>query len=270
MEGIRFWLLGPVRVSALGSDHQLLLRGRMPRAFLAVLGFEGPGRVVPAHRIVDSLWDRPPQSARSNLRTHKARLVRELGNVGLGDRIITGPRATGYGLRADRSEIDVTRFRDLVIRGRALLRRREFDAAAAAFADAVALWRGQADAGLPDAKRLTALADVVNRERLSAIEAFARAAILARRLPDAIVELDRSVIDDPTRETAWVLMACAHYLNGNAAAAQATLRRAYRALDDAVGLGPSRDLRTAEHAAIRHDDEWFRAYLAEIDPPKRW
>lgn len=152
-------------------------------------------------------------------------------------------------------------FRDLAAQARKHLQAGEFETAATLFGRAIAFWQGPAGEDLPGTRRLVALLNGLNGERTAAIEGLARAAILAGRYSDAVTKLDHHIADHPTHESAWVLLTSAQYLGGNAAIAQATARRAARVLADGVGLDPGADLKAAEEATIRHDDDWFRRYL---------
>lgn len=262
MESIRFRLLGEVRVSPAHIGADRLIQSTMARALLVVLLTDGLNGVVPAHRMVDALWDDPPRSACSNLRTYKTRLQRELERLCLPDRITVGARGTGgYGVRAEPDEVDVIVFRSLVATARQRVQEGRPDLGAKLFADALALWRGRPGDDLPTTRRLTALTDLLSIERMDAVEGFSRAAVLSGRYQAAISILERTLPEQPTRESTWVLLACAHFASGNAALAQSAIRRACEALAHGVGLDPGKDLRAAERAAILHDADWFERYL---------
>lgn len=231
----------------------------MCRGLLAVLLLETPGRIVSTQTLLGTLWDSPPRSALSNLRTYRTRLRRDLDRAGLPERILGGQG--GYGLRVERSELDLLVFRNWVFRGRRQLRAGEFASAASSLNHAIGLWRGLPGADLPHTGRLSAMLAGLRAELMTATEDKCRAAILSGQHSEAIADLEWHVASYPTHESAWALLACAHYLNGNAAVAQSAVRRAYQMIGSQVGLPPSAALKAAEEAAVRHDDEWFRSYL---------
>jgi DNA-binding SARP family transcriptional activator len=263
VEVIRFRLLGEVRVEAVEpADHAGgAIASIMCRGLLWMLLLNGPARLVSSRQLIASLWDTPPPSAKANLRTYRTNLQRTLARAGLHDRIFGGPRGQGYGIRAAHAEVDVLVFRHLVTLARQLLQAGAYQAAVAKFVQAFALYRGSAGEDLPSTTRLIALAQVLNNERTVAAEEFASATILAGNLRDAITLLEGHLGGDPTAERAWALLACAHYMRGDAGKAQFTIRRGYHALDRVAGLEPGIHLRDAERAVIRRDDSWFRGLL---------
>jgi hypothetical protein len=76
VRGMDFRLLGPVEVT--DGQERLPLGGPKPRTLLAHLVLE-LGRVVPAERLIDAVWDeRPPPAARNTLQTYVSHLRRQL------------------------------------------------------------------------------------------------------------------------------------------------------------------------------------------------
>jgi DNA-binding SARP family transcriptional activator len=108
-----FHLLGPIQVT--GQDgFRRRIDGRQPRALLAALA-TSPNVVVPLPRLVNLLWDSPSDSAVSQVRTHKRRLLDQLEAAGLGDRLSSGARG-GYVLYVEPAEMDATTFLDRLAR----------------------------------------------------------------------------------------------------------------------------------------------------------
>ena len=125
---IQFGILGPLEVyvdgeaAALGGPRQRAVLGRL---------LLDPRRVVSADRIIDDVWEgHPPDTARKTL--HK--YVFELRKVLPSPLLRTAP--AGYVLDVDDEAIDARRFERLVAERR--------------FAAALALWRGDPLADLPD------------------------------------------------------------------------------------------------------------------------
>ncbi|GAB3645354.1 AfsR/SARP family transcriptional regulator [Glycomyces tarimensis] len=82
------------------------------RALLAVLALQ-PNRVVTQAKLAEILWDRPPDSAKANIRTLVANLRAQVRRAGLDDRIrIVTHRAAwggegGYRIETDPSLVDL-------------------------------------------------------------------------------------------------------------------------------------------------------------------
>src|SRR5262245_32156399 len=128
-----FGILGPLEVSA--GDGAIKLGGPKQRAVLANLILRA-NRHVPVDLLIDGLWgEEPPESAKNTLQTYVYRLRQVLGD----DRIYSEPGA--YVLRADAAQIDAARFEAMVKAAKADLPS-DPSKAAAAFSEALALWRG--------------------------------------------------------------------------------------------------------------------------------
>lgn len=260
MHPVRFRLYG--RVCLAGPDGERAVHRRMSRAMLAVLLLDA-GRDVSSARIAGALWDHPPLSAESNLRTHKHALRQELARARLDDRLVHANRGAGYRIDAREDEVDTLVFRRLAAVGREQLNRSRPGVAAAYLRRALDASSQDAGEDLPKTRRLNALMHCLNDIRRVVAEDLGRAELMAHRATDAIPVLTRLVADHPIRERGWALLASAHYLAGNPAEAQAVVRRGYDALDAAVSLYPGVDLRGAERAAVSHDTGWFERYLLD-------
>ena len=134
-----YGLLGPVEVRVDG--HAVPLPGARQRLVLTMLLVDA-NRVVPADRLIDELWEAAlPADPRGALRTQVSRLRRALGPAGGDLATVEG----GYRLTVQRSQLDVTRFEDMLA---------EADEASGQQAlrlldEALALWRGRRSASSP-------------------------------------------------------------------------------------------------------------------------
>src|SRR5262245_54222517 len=129
----RIRILGPLEV--LAGDEQIPLGGRRQREVLALLIARGSA-YVPVEQLIDDVWgDESPPTARNLIQGYVSRLRKAIG----ADRIEGG--SSGYRLRIDPSELDVTRFEALVRNARKTL---PADPALAVgiFDDALSTWRG--------------------------------------------------------------------------------------------------------------------------------
>lgn len=113
---------GPVRYVILGTAQAIrddgtpvAVGGARLRALLTALALR-PGRVVPAHLLVDEVWDGDrPADAAAALQALVARLRRALGHEAV--RSADG----GYRLAAEREDVDLYRFERLARAGESAL-----------------------------------------------------------------------------------------------------------------------------------------------------
>src|SRR4249919_2030894 len=137
---MEFRVLGPVE--AIGPDGPLATGGRRQRLLLAHLLVRA-NQLVTTDSLIDLLWDEePPEGARNALQVSISRLRRALGA-----RIET--RESGYAVRVESGELDLSRFEELVRDGRALVDADPQDAADT-LREALDIWRGPAFADLAD------------------------------------------------------------------------------------------------------------------------
>ncbi|WP_350280685.1 BTAD domain-containing putative transcriptional regulator [Kribbella sp. HUAS MG21] len=265
---MEFGVLGAV--TAWDDDGRPVdLKGARHRAVLARL-IIARGRLVPASRLVDDLWEDPPDGALSAVRTFVASLRRALEP----DRpprtparllVTEGP---GYALRTD--AVDAWRFEKAMASGR-------LDE----LTEALALWRGPAYADFADEGWAQAERARLTELRLRAVERQAEARLAAGLAAEAVPELDAHVTEHPWREEAWRLLALALYRTGRQGDALAVLRRAREMLVDQLGVDPGTALgrletdilNQAEHlepaSAGRVWEEAAAAYDRTVGPRAR-
>ena len=141
---MQFRILGPLEVIA--DRRPLALGRRKQRAVLAILLVHA-NRVVGLDRLVEELWGHePPSQAIGSLQAYVSHLRRILEP----DRPARTPAGVllsqppGYRLVVAPNDLDASRFEALVANGRRLLESGEHELAAAALAEALALWRAGA------------------------------------------------------------------------------------------------------------------------------
>ena len=167
-------LLGPVQALAAGAE--LDLGGPKSRAVLALLALDH-GRAVAATRLIDDLWgDRPPASAAKALQVYVSLLRKALGPATI------ATETHGYRLAATAAQLDVADFEARVAAGRSALAAGHADVAAAALADALALWRGHALEDLRDEPGLAPARAHLDELRL-VVEELRFDALLAAGMP---------------------------------------------------------------------------------------
>ena len=228
--GQRLPLGGPRQKTVLGS---LLLRA---------------GHTVPLQRLVDDLWERPPETAAKTVRVYVSRL-RRLLTAGA----IEGGSG-GYSLRLDGDSFDLTQFELLADEGRAALTRADWKQAAALLREALALWRGPALDGLP-AEALRGEAERLEELRLQAVEDRLDADLGQGQERDVIPELRALVAEHPFRERLCAQLMVALYRTGRQTDALEVYRETRTQLAEELGLEPSARLRDLERQMLAHDPE---------------
>ena len=149
------------------SGHRLPLGGARQQTVLASLLLRA-GRTVPLERLVDELWEKPPQKAAKTVEAYVSRLRHELE-----PRAIES-RPGGYALVLDGDKLDLADFEQIAAEGRAALAAGDCERAAELLHDALALWRGPALSGLAsdalrsEAERLEEMRLQVLEDRLEA------------------------------------------------------------------------------------------------------
>ena len=225
-----FGVLGPLQAE--DGGRPLDLRGPRHREVLARL-LVARGRVVSVARLVDDLWDDPPEGAVGAVQTFVGALRRALEP----DRPPRSPArllvtaAPGYALRARPQDTDAGRFEAAIDAAGPLLAAGRAADAHAALDGALALWRGPAYAEVAGAAWARGEAARLEEPRLVAIERRADAAIALGRAGTAGADLEALVAAAPLREEAWRLLALAQ------------LRRTSAVLRTEAGLDPGPALR---------------------------
>jgi predicted ATPase/DNA-binding SARP family transcriptional activator len=255
-----FGVLGPLEVVDRGNV--LSLGKPKQRALLAVLLLNA-GTTVSVDDLIEELWpERVLASARHNLEVYVSGLRKALGAG------VIKTRPPGYALCVEPEQIDRTRFERLSEVGRAALAAGRPDEAAAAFRQALELWRGNAledvNAGVcvdSARRRLDELRIVATENRIDADLGLGRHAELA-------TELETLLTVHPYRERLHGQLMLALYRSGQQAASLEAFQRARRTLGDDLGLEPSPALQRIQHAILCQDAHLdFVRTTARTRPP---
>ncbi|MFF3666739.1 BTAD domain-containing putative transcriptional regulator [Microtetraspora malaysiensis] len=223
------------------SGERIALGGLRLRALLAGLALE-PGKLLTQERLADILWgEEQPANTANALQTLVKRLRAAMGLPG-----VIMARSGGYLVDVDPAEVDAHRFARLAERGHA---ERAPEAAARAFDDALALWRGPALADLHAVPYLANAAALLEERRLAVIEARAEAYLaLGWR-----IDLSAEAAEHPFRERLQGLAMRALAASGRQAEALALYENTRQALTEGLGVDPGPDLRDAHLAVLRGD-----------------
>ncbi|WP_331733025.1 BTAD domain-containing putative transcriptional regulator [Streptomyces sp. NBC_01276] len=247
-----FRLLGPVRVGLPGAPA---VRPGPPRrqAVLSVLLLRRR-RPVTVAGLVAAVWgDDAPASAAGNLRTHLwgLRTLLEPGRTARGPARILRGDEHGYTLHTPPESVDAWRFEQRAEAARQARERGDTAAEHALLAGALALWSGEALAGVPGP-----FAEA-ERTRLAALRTTARKRhiVCALRLGlhhTVIPELTALTAEFPLDEELRALLMRALHGCGRQAEAFTVFADTHRILAEELGVTPCPEL-TALHARLLTD-----------------
>ena len=241
---VQFRVLGPLEADA--GSGPVPLGGRKQRAVLAHLLVHA-NQLVPSETLIDHIWgDEPPETARNTLQSYVSHLRKALGD----GRIQS--LAPGYRLRLDHSELDATRFDELMRDARKALPV-DPNIAVVTLDDALALWRGPALADLADQPSLLAEAARLDELRLEAQEVRIEGLLATGDQARAIGELETLLARLPWRENLWGLLMLAYYRDGRQAEALRSYQRAREILADELGIDPSPELLRVHERVLQQD-----------------
>jgi DNA-binding SARP family transcriptional activator/tetratricopeptide (TPR) repeat protein len=230
---VEFHLLGPLEV--VHDGERLALGGPRQRTVLAALMVRA-NQVVSIDQLAEAVWQRPPASWRSNVRTYVASL-----RGGLGDRVARSRE--GYRLVVETGELDVSIFDELADRAAEDYRSGDIDAAEAGYRRALELWRGPALAGLPLGPLLEIEASRLDERRLCAVERRVEIQTQLGVTDDVIAELGALADEHPFRERLTELLMLALNESGRRAEAIEAYRRTRERVVAALGVELSPQLR---------------------------
>ncbi|MFI8192258.1 BTAD domain-containing putative transcriptional regulator [Streptomyces sp. NPDC085946] len=220
------------------------------RALLALLSTHR-GTVVGPSQIIDGLWGpAAPNTAMNGVHTYIAGLRRALDPARRGRESggILLSVAGGYELRLPLESVDAPQFVQQFAEARRLSAQGRPDAAFEMLGKALALWRGDALAGVPGP--FAALERSRLREmRFSAAEDWISGMIAVGRSEEAIVVTSEAVAQEPLREKLRWLLMLALYRSGRQAHALQAYGEARCHLREELGIEPGAELQDL-HARI--------------------
>jgi DNA-binding SARP family transcriptional activator/tetratricopeptide (TPR) repeat protein len=264
---VRFQVLGPLRLRA--GSRSVPVGPQKPRAMLAHLLLCRNERVS-LDRLAAELWDRPPRSAVANLRTYASGLRQLLAECGdRGDRLVA--HASGYLLRVEPPDLDVSAFEAAAEAGRALLGRNDVGAASEQFRSALALWRGRPIEDVRPGPDLAARIALLEEQRLSVAEDLVAARLALGEHAAVTADLRLLVAAHPYRERLRHQLMVALYRTGDAPGALAAYAEVRAVLAEHLGIEPGTELARLHQAILRRAPELSLpdrpAPHAAADPP---
>src|SRR3954447_10878311 len=241
---LEFRVLGPLEVLAGGAPVRL--GGPRQRAVLAIL-LGHANEVVPVDRLIDDVWDDPPETAGNVLQGYVSQLRRLLG------RDVIATRGRDYAIRLPDGALDLHRFERLCAGALGAVSEGRPGDASAGLRAALALWRGPALSDLLDVPGVARIADRLDELRSAAVERKVEADLACGRDAEAGIELAALVGEHPLRERLRALHMRALYRCGRQAEALAAYRDARATLVDELGIEPGRELQELESAILAQD-----------------
>ncbi|WP_350279864.1 BTAD domain-containing putative transcriptional regulator [Kribbella sp. HUAS MG21] len=238
-----FGVLGPLLVRTDAAEPVAVPDKKVRTLLLDLLA--NAGRPVSADRLIDDLWgSRPPRNATGTLQARISQLRTALDRAEPGARRLVEHGPAGYTLATD--VVDSKLFEQHVRTGR--------------LRDALAMWRGQPYADVPDHEFARADRDRLENLYLTAIEE------LADRGDDVLEQTTALVQQRPLDERLHVVHLKALYRAGrqhDALRAYAVLRDA---LADELGADPGPELTELHQAILRHEP-WLSATSSRLPAP---
>lgn len=255
---VKYRLLGPLEIVSNGK--QCTPRTTMQRALLALLIYSA-NELLTARRLIDELWgSKPPASALATLQMYVSAVRRALfpahNMIGSDPRLhpILRTENSGYIMRLDPVDVDLTHFRILTEIGRSCASKGRYSEASEYFGQALALWRGTALADLSHIGMLAHYAFRLNEERITVLQERIRADICLGRTAQVIGELGELCARYPLREPFYEELMLALYRSDRRAEALEVYTRAYQIMVENVGLEPGPSLRAAQNAILTEQE----------------
>jgi class 3 adenylate cyclase len=243
---MEYRVLGSLEVLA-ASGEKLALGGVMQQSVLASLLLRRE-QTVALERLIDDLWDEPPETAARTVQAYVSRLRHELPKGAIES------RPGGYRLVLDGSNFDLEAFEHRAEEGHRALATGQSEEARRLLCSALALWRGPALAGL-SSDALRRQAERLEELRLTVLEDRLEADLRCARDAEIVPELKTLVAEHPFREHLHALLMRALYRSGRPGEALALYRETRRLLVDELGMEPGQELRELEQAILRQDTE---------------
>ena len=234
---LRIELLGPVR--AWRAQEELALGSAHRRGVLAALAMRA-NQVVARTELIDAIWgESAPASANGSIYTYvsglRAALEPERARRSEGQ-VLTSA-GSGYCLRLEPGELDVQRFDTLREQARHLVEAQDLAGARTALDTALALWNGEALAGIPGpfaASQRARLAEL----RLATLETRAQVVLDSGGHQSIVDELAELAHENPLREDIHGLLLLALYRSGRRDEALATFQRISVTAIETLGTEP--------------------------------
>ncbi|WP_416971107.1 AfsR/SARP family transcriptional regulator [Streptomyces sp. 4F14] len=249
-------LLGPLSLSAHNRDATP--SARKPKQLISLL-LLNEGGVVSTGSLISEIWDtQPPRSVQTTLQTYVVQ-VRKLLSEALqipvgkvaGNVLLT--RNGGYTLVLPDANFDLYRFRSLEQAGMGAFEDGDDESASRIFAQALALWRGNALADVEVGRMLEPEVARLEQSRLTVVECRLEIELRRGRHRQSLSELASLTARYDDNENLHVLYMLALYRSGYRGKALEKYRSFHKWMRDELGLDPSPRLQRLHHAVLDAD-----------------
>jgi DNA-binding SARP family transcriptional activator/Tfp pilus assembly protein PilF len=242
---LRFGVLGPVR--AWRGKEQLSTGSPQQRALLAALLLR-EGRTATAAELIDALWGpEPPSQALAAVRTYASR-VRKILDPG-----VLVSESGGYAVRGlGEGALDLSVAQDLAAEAEKARAAGDLCRARSVLNQALALWDGEALAGVPGPYAETQRVRL-EEWRLGLLESRLDMDLEQGCHAEAVSELTALTAAHPLRERLRELLMLALYRSGRQAEALAVYADTRRLLAEELGVDPRPGLRELQQRILQAD-----------------
>ncbi|GAA2597775.1 hypothetical protein GCM10010399_30550 [Dactylosporangium fulvum] len=219
------------------------------RSLLAALCMSS-GQPVTAPYLIKILWsDEPPRTASTALQVYVSKLRKHFQGAGVDPGVLTTTPA-GYAFRPEGSVTDRDNFDSLVAKARSAAGSGRAEEAAAAFSEALSLWKGPALADLRDVSALRDFAEQLDERRNSVYEHWLELEIKLGRHSMLTGELYGLIAEKPIWENLYFYLMIALYRSGRISECLEIYNRVRRILIEELGMEPSSRLQNLHHAVL--------------------
>ncbi|HEV7648549.1 MAG TPA: BTAD domain-containing putative transcriptional regulator [Actinophytocola sp.] len=242
--------MGPLELTSNGREHDI--GGSRQRVVLVMLALNA-NRVVPVGLLIDAVWNTtPPNTARAQIQICVSALRKIFAVTGVPLQIRTRP--PGYQLEIPADQLDTEQFAGLVTAARTHAAAERNSEAVATLRSALALWRGNALAGL-ESDLVRRGADQLEHTRLAVLMERIQLDLTLGRHEELIGELGTLIEEHPLMERPYEFLMLALYRAGRQAEALEVCRRARTILVEELGIEPGKRLQELESAILKRVPE---------------
>lgn len=246
--GLEMKILGPWEITANGEPA--MLAGERRIGVLTRLALSA-GQPVAAEQLLAQVWGESTATTAGKQLHIVVSKLRGLLSPHQDDEIIATVPG-GYQLNLPRECVDVHLFSLLVRRARVARAQGEIATAESLFQRALALWRGDALAGMT-ASWAQAESARLEEERLTALEDHVDLRLAAGDHRAVVPVLTAHIEANPLRERPCAQLMLALYRASRPSEALAVYRETRRVLTDELGIEPGGALRRLQQAVLRRD-----------------
>ncbi|MDF6043833.1 AfsR/SARP family transcriptional regulator [Streptomyces sp. JH14] len=241
------------------SDNQATPKAKKLRAVLGYLCVS-KGQTVHAGRLIEALWPgEPPRTASTALHVYVSKLRKHLASIGLDGTSLIVTQPPGYRLNLCGYSLDLAEFEGMVTKSREAHALGDAVEAAEHLADAISLWRGRALDDLRELPIFETLGRRLDERRAHACEQRIELELEIGNHKTIIEEIHSLIDEYSTRESLYGYLMVALYRSGRAADALAAYDHIRSLLMDDLGVEPTPQLRSLQHAVLAHAPSLERA-----------